>query len=55
MLPFTDRRFLCSTIEQLLPVFLQLLKDEFPEVRLNVIPKLENVNKSEYQRRPLLF
>ncbi|KAG1757558.1 ARM repeat-containing protein [Suillus lakei] len=32
------------TIEHLLPLFLHLLKDEFPEVRLNVISKLETVN-----------
>lgn len=33
-----------STIEHLLPLFLQLLKDEFSEVRLNIISKLEQVN-----------
>jgi serine/threonine-protein phosphatase 2A regulatory subunit A len=33
-----------ATIEHLLPLFLHLLKDEFPEVRLNVISKLETVN-----------
>lgn len=33
-----------STIEYLLPLFLQLLKDDFPEVRLNIISKLVNVN-----------
>jgi serine/threonine-protein phosphatase 2A regulatory subunit A len=33
-----------ATIEHLLPLFLQLLKDEFPEVRLNIISKLETVN-----------
>lgn len=33
-----------STIEHLLPLFLHLLKDEFPEVRLNIISKLETVN-----------
>ena len=32
------------TIEHLLPVFLTLLKDEIPEVRLNIIAKLEEVN-----------
>lgn len=32
------------TVEHLLPLFLHLLKDEFPEVRLNVISKLETVN-----------
>jgi hypothetical protein len=34
-----------STIENLLPLFLQLLKDDFPDVRLNIISKLETVNK----------
>lgn len=29
------------TIEHLLPVFLALLKDPFPDVRLNVISKLD--------------
>ena len=33
-----------ATIDQLLPLFLQLLKDEFPDVRLNIISKLEQVN-----------
>lgn len=33
-----------STIEHLLPLFLHLLKDEFPEVRLNIISKLDQVN-----------
>lgn len=32
------------TIEHLLPLFLQLLKDDFPEVRLNIISKLETVD-----------
>ena len=32
------------TIEHLLPVFLTLLKDDVPEVRLNIISKLEEVN-----------
>lgn len=40
---------LCSmqeaTIEQLLPIFLSLLKDEFPDVRLNIISKLDQVNQ----------
>lgn len=31
------------TIDALLPVFLALLKDEFPEVRLNIISKLDQV------------
>ena len=34
-----------ATIEHLLPVFLSLLKDDFPEVRLNIIGKLEQVNQ----------
>ena len=33
-----------ATIEHLLPLFLHLLKDDFPEVRLNIISKLEQVN-----------
>ena len=32
-----------ATIEHLLPIFLSLLKDEFPEVRLNIIGKLDQV------------
>jgi serine/threonine-protein phosphatase 2A regulatory subunit A len=36
-----------ATTEHLLPLFLQLLKDEFPEVRLNIISKLELVNSGE--------
>jgi hypothetical protein len=34
-----------NTIEHLLDLFLQLLKDDFPEVRLNIISKLDQVNK----------
>lgn len=33
------------TIEHLLPVFLSLLKDDWPEVRLNIIAKLDQVNQ----------
>ena len=33
-----------ATIEHLLQLFLHLLKDEFPEVRLNIISKLDQVN-----------
>lgn len=33
-----------STVKDLLPLFLHLLKDDFPEVRLNIISKLETVN-----------
>lgn len=36
------------TIEHLLPLFLHLLKDEFPEVRLNIISKLDQVNKGAF-------
>ena len=35
-----------STIEHLLPVFLSLLKDDFPDVRLNIISKLDQVHLS---------
>lgn len=35
---------LYRTTEHLLPMFLQMLKDDFPEVRLNIISKLELVN-----------
>ena len=34
-----------ATTEHLLPLFLQLLKDDFHEVRLNIISKLETVNQ----------
>lgn len=37
-----------ATTEQLLPLFLHMLKDEFPEVRLNIISKLEQVNEGAY-------
>lgn len=36
-----------ETIDHLLPMFLQMLKDEFPEVRLHIISKLELVNQGE--------
>ncbi|KAI8027439.1 hypothetical protein LOK49_LG02G03956 [Camellia lanceoleosa] len=36
-----------ATIEQLLPIFLSLLKDEFPDVRLNIISKLDQVNQTQ--------
>lgn len=36
---------LCSTIEHLLPLFLTQLKDECPEVRLNIISNLDCVNE----------
>lgn len=35
------------TIAHLLPMFLQMLKDEFPDVRLHIISKLELVNKGK--------
>ena len=34
-----------STIEHLLPLFLTQLKDECPEVRLNIISNLDCVNE----------
>lgn len=34
------------TIEHLVPVFLSLLKDPYPDVRLNVISKLDQVSSS---------
>jgi len=37
-----------TTIEHLLPLFLHLLKDDFPEVRLNIISKLETVNSGSF-------
>ena len=33
-----------ETTDILLPMFLQMLKDDFPDVRLNIISKLEQVN-----------
>lgn len=38
----------CRTITHLLPMFLQMLKDEFPDVRLNIISKLEQVNDGRF-------
>ena len=35
----------CSTIDHLLPLFLTQLKDECPEVRLNIISNLDCVNE----------
>ena len=43
-----------STIEHLLPLFLHLLKDEFPEVRLNIISKLDQVNAGMSYPLPVL-
>lgn len=42
---FTFGPFPIRTSEHLLPFLLQLLKDEFPEVRLNVIANLQLVNE----------
>jgi hypothetical protein len=42
--PLTSPR----TISHLLPMFLQMLKDEFPDVRLNIISKLESVNNGTF-------
>lgn len=41
------------TIAHLLPMFLQMLKDEFPDVRLHIISKLELVNNGK--RGPYLL
>lgn len=52
MLPLTlqlNSDFGCRTIDHLLPMFLQMLKDEFPEVRLHIISKLELVNQGKQQ------
>ena len=37
--------FVYSTVEHLLPLFLTQLKDEVPEVRLNIISNLDCVNE----------
>lgn len=34
-----------NTVKYLVELFLQLLKDNFPEVRLNIISRLDGVNK----------
>ncbi len=34
-----------ATIDHLVPIFLTLLKDPFPDVRLNIISKLDQVNQ----------
>lgn len=41
---FFHRQGKAATIEHLLPVFLALLKDDYPDVRLNIISKLEQVS-----------
>ena len=43
------------TIKHLLPMFLSMLKDEFPDVRLNIISKLELVNNGAQPKHPTLF
>jgi serine/threonine-protein phosphatase 2A regulatory subunit A len=43
-----------STIEVLVPLYLQLLKDDFSEVRLNLISKLEVVNNGEWIFGPVV-
>jgi len=35
-------------------MFLQMLKDEFPDVRLNIISKLELVNNGTMKTAPLI-
>lgn len=40
-----NANILFRTIDHLLPMFLQMLKDEFPDVRLHIISKLELVNQ----------
>jgi hypothetical protein len=42
------------TIDHLLPMFLQMLKDEFPDVRLHIISKLELVNQGMYSLMKLI-
>ena len=42
---FASRLIAGRTIAHLLPMFLSMLKDDFPDVRLNIISKLELVNK----------
>ena len=37
-----------STAEHLLPLFFQLLRDDFPDVRLNIISKLDDVNNGKF-------
>lgn len=38
------------TIDHLVPIFLTLLKDVYPDVRLNVISKLDQVRAYEFRR-----
>ena len=39
-----------STIQHLLPIFLALLKDDFSDVRLNIISKMDQVNGGAWAR-----
>jgi len=39
-------------MEMLLPIFLDLLKDDFPDVRLNIISKLDQVNQVPFPAFP---
>lgn len=47
LLHFSTRTDWNRTTVHLLPMFLHMLKDEFPDVRLHIISKLELVNKGE--------
>lgn len=38
-----------ATIEHLLPLFLSLLKDDFPDVRLNIISRLDQINNGLFE------
>lgn len=40
-----DHLLLHSTMEHLLPLFLHQLKDDYPEVRLNIISNLDCINE----------
>lgn len=44
-----------GTIDHLVPVFLTLLKDMYPDVRLNVISKLSQVNQVRAGTRPVIL
>ena len=44
-----------ATIDHLVPVFLTLLKDAYPDVRLNVISKLDQVNQVRCHATGLLL
>lgn len=42
-------------MELLLPIYLDLLKDDFPDVRLNIISKLDQVNQVCHQCHSFLL